>query len=152
MSMYLNTLTFLQAVKGKCVLANKFIVRTGVVVLNQKAHKGQIWHTHIKLEVLIPHGVEALRNNREQLGNILILRRVPTEHIQRVIVPLFSMYCVSTTVVSAGTPQICTFTMGSTMEDFLLLTLGNCWAEITYQTNRNRTHVTCSIVTGKEKV
>lgn len=141
--MHFNTLTVLQAVEGKCVLANKFIVGRGVVVLNQKAHKGQIWHTHIKLEVLIPHGVEALRDNKERLGNILIPKRVLTEHIQSVIVPLFSMYCVSTTVISAGTPQICTFTMGSTIEDFLLLTLGNCWAEITCQTNRNGSaHIT----------
>lgn len=47
-------LTHFQASEGKRVLSHKPVFRTEVVVFDDEADQRQLWHVHVKLEVLIP--------------------------------------------------------------------------------------------------
>lgn len=52
-------LTLLEAVPGDGALANKVVLRGGVIVLYYKADEGKVGHGHFKLKLCVPPWVEA---------------------------------------------------------------------------------------------
>lgn len=58
----MSFLTVLYAGEWQTVLPDKIVLRCCVVVLQQKSHQGQLWHTDAKLEFLIPHRVESCKD------------------------------------------------------------------------------------------
>lgn len=63
-------LTHLQAAEREGVLGHKLVVRRGVVVFDDEANQRQLWHVHVKLEVLVPGRVETSKKKKREKSRL----------------------------------------------------------------------------------
>lgn len=59
------SLTTLYAGEGDCALADEVVAGHAIIILHNKAHQCKLRHVQVKLEILVPHGVETLEGEKK---------------------------------------------------------------------------------------